>query len=203
MEETKIQFSPAEMELMCNAQVILTKNRVLYGIKQLLEGLEQRLAKEAYFLNEPSLTEYFNAPPKISRGENYLGLPYLVLDYPRHFDSVNILAIRTMFWWGHSFSSTLHLSGSLKELFTEKLEAFYFSLSKGNYYIGVNEDPWQHHFEEDNYLPINGMSEEAFGSYCREYDHLKLAKQFPLQEIESIEEDLLNSWRALINTLKH
>ena len=51
--------------------------------------------------------------PKIAKGENYLQLPYVLLDYPRCFDKENIFAIRTMFWWGNFFSITLHLSGSI------------------------------------------------------------------------------------------
>ena len=32
--------------------------------------------------------------PKISKGENYKGLPYVMLDYPRCFGKTDIFAIR-------------------------------------------------------------------------------------------------------------
>ena len=50
------------------------------------------------------------ASAKISKGEN-MGLPWVMLDYPRLFGQEDVLAIRTMFWWGHCFSVTLHLKG--------------------------------------------------------------------------------------------
>jgi len=68
--------------------------------------------------------------PKISRGENYLGLPYLVLDYPRLFRPDAVLAIRTFFWWGHFFSSTLQLSGGYKTEFLSRLQAAQETFSK-------------------------------------------------------------------------
>ena len=49
--------------------------------------------------------------PRISRGEQYKGLPWVMLDYPRVFGKENVLAVRTMFWWGHYFTVTLHLKG--------------------------------------------------------------------------------------------
>jgi hypothetical protein len=198
MDEAKIQFSPAEMELMNNAGIILTKNRVLQKIKHLLEGIQEEMVHRAY--REPDLisSEIFQASPKISKGENYQGLPYLVLDYPRHFDSVNIFAIRTLFWWGHTFSSTLHLAGDQKEAFLPLIEEGFDLLKEQHYSIGLNEDPWQHHFEEDNYRSIADMDKDSFIHYCRQYDHLKIAKQWPLWDAHFVNEDLVESWRLFL-----
>jgi hypothetical protein len=64
---------------------------------------------------------------KISRGENYQLLPYIILDYPSYFSRNNIFAVRTMFWWGNFFSITLHLSGDHKiNLLITILLFFYF-----------------------------------------------------------------------------
>ncbi|GAB4092681.1 hypothetical protein GCM10028786_16080 [Flaviaesturariibacter terrae] len=187
------------MELMCNAGVILTKNRILYGIRRLLEGLEAQMQSAVYLGQPGPLAEAFTASPKISKGENYLGLPYLVLDYPRSFDSRSILAVRTLFWWGHSFSSTLHLAGAWKELLAPEIIAAYPVLSKNNYFIGVNEeDPWQHHFEEDNYRAIALMSEGAFSDRVERADHLKIAAEFPLRDAHFVSDDLLESWKKVL-----
>jgi len=35
--------------------------------------------------------------PKISKGENYEGLPWVILDFPRYFDKENVFAIRCFF----------------------------------------------------------------------------------------------------------
>lgn len=95
MKEAKIQFSPAEMELMCSAEVILTKNKALQKVKELMEEVQEEMLEYSSNFH----FDVFQVSPKISKGENYLGLPYLVLDYPRNFASDNTFAIRTMFWW--------------------------------------------------------------------------------------------------------
>jgi len=198
MDEAKIQFSVAEMELMNNAEVILTKNRALQKIRLLLEGVQQEMEHQVYQDSIYRSSQLFQVPAKISKGENYQGLPYQVLDYPRYFDSVNIFAIRTLFWWGNTFSSTLHLSGDQKETFLPAIEQGYALLKEQQYSIGLNEDPWQHHFEEDNYKPIAELDEDSFIKHCRQYDHLKIAKQWPLWDAHFVNEDLVESWRLFL-----
>jgi hypothetical protein len=197
MNDAKIQFSPAEMELMNNSALILTKNKVLLKIKTMLEGLQEELVHTVYQQPDFSSHPIFQESPKISKGENYLGLPYLVLDYPRIFDSLNILAIRTMFWWGHFFSVTLHTSGVYKDDIMAVIQDRYAYLAQNQFYIGVNEDPWQHHFEEDNYLLIADIDEAQFRDYCSGSDHLKIAAQFPLWDANFVMDDLYESWKKL------
>ena len=98
MQQTKIQLLPAEMELVSSPDIILTKNAILQKIKLFLEELQLKqfdILKD-YASQLPQ--EILKISPKISRGENYKGLPWLVLDNPRFFQHNNIFAIRTMFW---------------------------------------------------------------------------------------------------------
>jgi hypothetical protein len=198
MEEAKIQFSRTEMELMNNADIILTKNVVLKKIKALLEGLQNQMLNEVRkgtgFFTHP----VFDPSPKISRGENYMGLPYLVLDYPRQFDSVNIFALRTMFWWGNFFSSTLQLAGDYKSVFTHRIEEAFDGLADNRYFISVHEDPWLHHFDEENYVRIDTLDREAFTDYCYQYDYIKIAAKWPLWDAHFAAENLLDSWHYLL-----
>ncbi|MDQ3843352.1 MAG: hypothetical protein M3342_04985 [Bacteroidota bacterium] len=197
MKEAKIQFSMAEAELMGNTEVILTKNSILFKIKTLFEALQNEMTMAVQQHSEWRTHPYFEMPPKISRGENYLGLPYLVLDYPRKFDSMNILAVRTMFWWGHFFSSTLQVAGTYKAELIDKIENAYTSLARRQYYIGINEDPWVHHFEEDNYRKIKELDKDTFLHYCRQYEYLKIAARWPLSDVHFVAEDLFDSWQFL------
>ena len=48
--------------------------------------------------------------PKISKGENYLGLPYLILDFPKKLEDENQFAVRNFFWWGNYFSTFLYFN---------------------------------------------------------------------------------------------
>lgn len=185
---------------MNNADIILTKNAILQKIKLMLEGLQIQMTHEVDKGTGYYTHPVFDPAPKISRGENYQGLPYLVLDYPRQFDSVNIFALRTMFWWGNFFSSTLQLSGEYKAVFTHRIEEAYESLAENKYYISVNEDPWVHHFDEENYLRIDQLAPEAFSDYCHQYDYIKIAAKWPLWDAHFAAENLLDSWHYLLET---
>jgi hypothetical protein len=195
MEVSKIHLSSAEIELMQNAEVILTKNRVLEKVKVLLEEVQER---QIDFVRKNNFTsEIFKVPPKISRGENYLGLPYLILDYPRQSSENNFFFIRTMFWWGNFFSCTLHLANNSKEIFRERIQQSYLSLR--NYYIGVNDDQWAHHLEETNYNKIAIMEKEKFEKSCENFDHIKIAGKLSLAEWQNASSDLYENWKFFLS----
>jgi hypothetical protein len=195
MEVSKIQLSDAESEMMQNADLILTKNRVMQKMSGLLEQVQER-QQDCIQANEWMEKEIFRTPPKISRGENYLGLPWLILDFPRISGSDGVFFIRTMFWWGRFFSSTLHVSGIYKERTVTQVMESYHRLS--GYAIGINEDPWVHHFEPGNYQPISELPEDAFAIICQEHDHLKIAKPYPLEEWNQAVSKLFDRWKELL-----
>jgi hypothetical protein len=199
MNEAKIQLSTAEMGIMCNAEIILTKNKILLEIKRLLEHLQNTMVQYGNAGNSnENLKSLLTVNPKISKGENYEGLPYLILDYPRLFNTNNIFTIRTMFWWGNFFSITLHLSGHYKKENLSQIANTYEDLSFRQFYIGVNENQWKHHFEKENYILIKNLSKEEFLQCTKQYNHLKLATWFSLKEINSVLNALLENWKWLI-----
>ena len=195
MEDSKIHFSEAETDLMKNAAIILTKNSVLNKMKQLLEGLQQDLEQVAT-TSTLGQQDIITSVAKISRGENYLGLPYLVLDYPRKSDSAGLFFIRNMFWWGHFFSTTLHVSGIYKKKILPALSTAYADLQKC--FIGVHEDQWVHHFESDNYVAISSLTEKAFLTLCENGDHLKIAVSQPLDTWPQARENMQENWKLML-----
>jgi len=180
--ETKIQLSPFEQSLLKNADWILTKNAIIEKMKLLLQQClekQQELMQSKNFV----LPEDVNSvSPKISRGENYHGLPWLMLDHPRYFDKENIFAIRTFFWWGHYFSTTFHLAGSYKNIFEEKIISNYPSLKEQSFYLCINKAEWEHHFHEDNYRPIKEISVTEFQQFITEKKFIKLSVKFELDK---------------------
>jgi hypothetical protein len=193
MEEAKVQFSPAEMELICNKEIILTKNRVIEKIKYLLQQLQDSMLLYRKINAAVLQNEVFNSNPKISRGENYLGLPYLVLDYPRCFQQKNIFTIRTMFWWGNFYSTTLHIAGSFKDEYIAKIEQAYNLLIQENYYVGINTEPWEHDFGEDNYKKISLLSREEFIKICEKHVHIKIATNITINNA-FVHKNLIKNW---------
>jgi hypothetical protein len=201
VDRTKIRLSPEEEELVATADWILTKNRVIQKINQLLSNVQtsqQQLLQSCATLEKEVLT----SSPKISKGENYKGLPWLVLDYPRYFNKEDVFAIRTFFWWGNFFSITLHLSGKYKVKYEKKIIRSFESLKEKDFSVCINEEQWEHHFEASNYLPVSGMNQLHFEERIHNGSFIKLAKKIPLKQWDDVEKKLLEIFGQLINTLK-
>ena len=201
MDFTKIRLSPEEDALVATADWILTKNNVLQKIKQLLLVLQSNQQNLLQPLNSlPG--EVLKSSPKISRGENYKGLPWLVLDYPRYFNKEEVFAIRTLFWWGNFFSITLHLSGSYKAKYQTKIIGSFEALQKEKFSVCINEDQWEHHFETNNYIPVHDLTGSQYNEIIVKRAFIKLAKKIPLEQWNDVEKKLLDIFGQLINSLK-
>jgi hypothetical protein len=202
MNEAKIRLSPKEQELVNKADWILTKNTILLKVRDLLAGLQETL-QEYFRLHGPSLPEEMGlASPKISKGENYKGLPYLILDYPRFFQQENVFAIRTMFWWGNFFSITLHLSGNPKKMFEENIIRAHSSLKEKGFFYCIEDNPWEHHFELSNYVQIQEMTTDDFENSVRERYFVKLAHKIPLAQWEDAPGALFHYFKQFIEMMK-
>ena len=119
--------------------------------------------------------EMFSISPKISRGENYQGLPYVMLDYPRIFGKEDVFAIRSFFWWGKGFSIHLHLQGKYVDQYRD---AVFETGLKYGWLISQHSSPWEHDFEQDGYVWINMENLPGHG-------FLKIGKLLPLKHWDS------------------
>jgi hypothetical protein len=208
MNPAKIRLSQTEMEMVNNAELILTKNAILKKVNLLLEILQEKQHQYINLHTAVLPVKVAASSPKISKGENYKGLPYLILDYPRIFEHENlpdrqsgIFAVRTMFWWGNFFSVTLHLSGIYKKAAAEKLIVAYKAMCEKGFSCNVNEDPWEHHFEGNNYILISEMSETDFEKKVRKNSFIKIANKISLQKWNDAEEILQGYFEAIMNIL--
>ena len=197
MEVSKIRLSPSEKEMVSSAEVILTKNSIIKKAIGVLELVQEEVGLDAYKF----LSDVFAISPKISKGENYEGLPYAILDFPRVSDKENFCFIRTMFWWGNFFSSTLQVNGSYKNRLERKSREHYESLRTRNYFINISTDPWVHHFGADNYKLVSALSLEEFQKLVTESQFIKIAAKFPLEDWENAATQLSESWRQLISLI--
>lgn len=198
----KVQLSTQEMELVQNTKWILTKHIIMKKVFDMFGNLCELMKSgiEPYAYLFPENIKYQSG--KISKGENYQLLPYAILDYPGFFwKDNNIFAVRTMFWWGNFFSVTLHLSGLHKQQFTNDAEKLLCFLQKNNFFICINKDEWQHHFEENNYLPAVKFSLRDFKK-INEKHFIKVSKKISVAEWNNAEEFIIKSFWEIINLLE-
>ncbi|WP_298710718.1 hypothetical protein [Chitinophaga sp.] len=191
------ELTASEMALAADAEIILTKNRVIGKVYALFGALQTAMEADAvigrYGAGESD-------PPKISRGEQYEGLPYVMLDYPRAFGRESIFACRTFFWWGRFFSLTLHLAGGALERHRGALTGMHERVASAGWYVCVNDDPWQHHFREDNYRAAASVSQTEWEELLRK-PFFKLAKQCKLRDWEKIMPVAAASYASLLGWL--
>lgn len=208
MNPAKIRLSQTEMELVTNADLILTKNAILKKVNLLLGCLHPEQKQKIISHSTTLPDKVLQSSAKISKGENYEGLPYQILDYPRVFEHENppdrqagIFAVRTMFWWGHFFSVTLHLSGIYKKQAEEKLIKSYDAMKEKGYYCYINEDPWEHHFEDDNYVLMSGINKNDFEKSVRGKSFFKLANKISLHHWDDAEKILIRFFNEIIEMM--
>jgi hypothetical protein len=201
IEKTKILISDEELQLACNSEWILTKHKITGFVFQLLGSLAENI-KIFMHLNAPWVPqEAVECNAKIFKGENYLLLPYVLLDYPRCFVKENVFAIRTMFWWGNFFSTTLQLDGRYKKQF-EKTILANLHLPDEKLFICTGKDKWEHHFGKNNYTCLKDLDEMLVKKIIEENEFIKIAIPHPLREWDSIPGLLEADYKLLLLLMK-
>ena len=196
----KIHLSAFETEVVTDTGWILTKKAIIEKI-YLFFG-EMHEVYKAISIDENRLSPIikFIENGKISKGENYLGLPYVILDYPAFFKRDNIFAVRTMFWWGNFFSITLHLSGK-KRMQSASLQNLLVHLKEKNFFVCINEDEWQHAFDSTNYIAANEIDKKQWEGICTK-NFFKISKKIDLIKWYDAPQFLEKSYRELIELIK-
>ena len=92
-----MELTKEELQLIKDEKFLLTKNNIIAKVSELLSETWDSLKKIHENEKLPFPDQNLATSGKISKGENYLGLPYQVLDYPSLFISKNVFAFRTMF----------------------------------------------------------------------------------------------------------
>ncbi|MBC7827064.1 MAG: hypothetical protein H7122_04915 [Chitinophagaceae bacterium] len=201
MNLAKIQLSQEELLFVQNAEWLLTKNRIIAKVYEMFGSL---IVDAQKLFSVPSLlpSEIFLTPPKISKGENYNGLPYVMLDYPRCFGKCDIFAIRTMFWWGNFFSTTLHLKGKYQNELAPVLKKHLPVLAASDFFISIHNDEWRHDFEADNYLAIRSADAVTVNENLIRKDFCKLSGKVSLAEWNDAPAKLLRFYETIIGEFK-
>ncbi|PZP49006.1 MAG: hypothetical protein DI598_08905 [Pseudopedobacter saltans] len=157
----------------------MTKNRVIKKL-QIAFGQIAIKYQEVVEKGMPTWNPEGIKTPKISKGEQYEGLPYLMLDYPRMFSSNDTFAVRSFFWWGNYFSISLLLTGSSQT----KLEQYLLNHpSLQTWHLDMSDTPWNHAWSEKQSPKLEDVNKQ---NYIPK-DFFKLSKQIPLTHWQDME----------------
>ena len=124
---------------------------------------------------------------KLSKGENYQGLPYIILDFPKLFSKETVFAFRTMFWWGNYFSFHFHLSGTALELYKKNILTNISSLRSQNFFYCDSDSPWNYQFEDPDFIVLDDLlSEKKFGERIAQKNFFKISRKVDLSEWKNV-----------------
>jgi hypothetical protein len=186
-KDTKYSLSTDELELLSDPSFFIKKKQVTTKISELFGELESHYDsvcnEHASCLPEAVLKRR----GKISRGENYKGLPYVILDFPATFTKEGVFAFRTLMWWGHPFSFTFHVAGIYLQQYASGL-CDYLAVADENTAVCINAHQWEHHQEATNYIPVNEFLSVHKNSndYFKNRGFMKLSKTVSLQNHEQL-----------------
>lgn len=184
------------------------KDQRFLRIKQTLsDKVIHQLSMIERLLHKELKTSKFNFPDKaflkagkISRGENYQSLPYFLLDYPRLFTQEDVFAYRTMIWWGNEFSCTLHLGGTSLRKYAGKLKA---RLPKAKQlFFCIHNNPWEYHFGESNYLPIEKLSSKNITEQIETHDFIKISDKISLDNWDQFGDFSLTTLKRFLKLIE-
>jgi hypothetical protein len=195
-------FSMQELDLASEPTWLLMKSRIFEKLQEQFQEIEQAIAH--YLMEENVRSSIVQLKSgKISKGENYRGLAYMVLDYPRFFSTEDVFTFRSMFLWGHHISFSLQLHGRFKDAALPYLLNNYEVLQqddKLNCYIHI--DPWQYLNQESYYKNIQFVDKDAFKTLVDELDFIKLTHFYPIHLLEKTPQlavSVLSKWMKLLD----
>lgn len=194
----KVILSNGELAMACNTNIILTKRAIIESASTIFSS-NIKAVDHAFKDVTAGDKKLAASVPKISKGENYNGFPYVLMDYPAMFGKENIFAIRTMFWWGSFFSITLHLKGSYKDKYAPVLLK---NLQLHDaVYLAIGEEEWEHHFEDNNFVIFSSIS-NAQKQIIAKKDFLKIALKYELHHWNMMQSILPIGYKKIASLLK-
>ena len=198
--EANLILSETELLFVQDKQFILAKQHIISVVFDMFSILSKNLQPYIKSGNIKLPGEMLYAVPKIYKGEQYINFPYVMFDYPAIFSKESIIAIRHMFWWSNFFSVTLHVSGVYKEEYQQSINKN-IELSDEELYVCVNDNQWQHHFEDSNYVLVSSKNARERAALIEKQSFLKIAIRFPISDWKNMLINLENGSITLMKLL--
>jgi hypothetical protein len=200
MNSAKIHLSPDELMLVKYGEWILTKNVVIQKVYTLFGVLAEHLQEQISKNNLLRGGESNSA--KISKGENYNGLPYVMMDCPRLFAREDVFSVRTFFWWGNYFSVTLHLKGRFQQIFAESIRQHTDLLAQNEFFLCVAGDQWEHDLRSANYLLLRKLSCSALDGYFTDPEFVKLSARIDFTKWDKSEQEIIRLYEVIVRSIR-
>lgn len=179
-QNTKIIPTNAELEIASDTNFFDVKRELTAKIVLALEQFGEQLLQEIIIpVYQKQGIE--RAGLKVSKGENFKGYPYIVLDCPRLYSTDTEVICRTIFRWGHGWSLHFTIQGKTFTSIRHSLSNFSASLSS-DWLLYTGENIWEQDVDSVLFVSALSMSETALSHTINRQGFFKIATQINLSD---------------------
>ncbi|AMS26941.1 hypothetical protein AEM51_07850 [Bacteroidetes bacterium UKL13-3] len=196
MRKSTIKLTKHELDFASDTIYPETKHSVIQKTQQLFVDCGQKLSQNPLYQEYTQHNEF-----KITRGEQYQKLPYMVLDYPQIKGGNVDLVMRTMFWWGHYFSCNLIIKTT--HLTTKQNTIAIQQLSKTRVLVG--ENLWEQDLYSTEFCKLSKLSFEDIKELISTRTYLKLSRKIALRnhtKLPNIIDKVYSEWLTTLSIKK-
>ncbi|NTW50623.1 MAG: hypothetical protein HGB19_13015 [Chlorobiales bacterium] len=186
-----------EIELLSNKSFYEQKIRATEKLKALMHEirLEYRSFINPSELYCPPETDFERG--QITKGENYEGYPYVILDFPKYFSKMEIFTFRTMFWYGHGLIFSVILAGERLPHYRARFTSNYDMLVQNGIVIG-KRDMWD--WREEACLKLTTANRTKTEKIQSTLPFMKLISQYPPSVLANTQ-DVLSLAKTFYQTI--
>lgn len=207
IQEVQNIMTNQERQTIQNTKFFQLKRSATEKVIATFSSIQEKIKASKAFQNFPFPSEMDTEIGKISKGENYNGLPYVILDFPRFFSQKGVFAFRVMFHWGHGFYATLHLSGQYFDVFQLMITDIAQRFIDQDIWIFQADEEWIHEVEFPYFIEFDEMKVHL-RDWQTERRLLKIASRLELEEFNQLEDWAIGVFELFFNhkfqiTIKH
>lgn len=177
-------FTTDDLALMRDAGLMARKEAVIGKVKSVLSAVKEALTSEikdpsAYLA--PDGTDFRQG--QLAHGDQFHGLPWVYLDFPKYFSREAMFTFRSFFWWGHGFLFAWFLSGPLLDTYKAALIGRYDRLAEtgnGVLRLSLAKDPWEWRQADGYALDLTRANRAAAEAALTTRPFLKLTESLGL-----------------------
>lgn len=172
MQKSTFKLTKHELDFISDPIYMQMKQNLIRNFFDGMHGVGAWLMQKYY----PNTSQNF----KVTRGENYIDMPYVVLDVPQLKQQNIAGSLRIMFWWGHYISVQYFIRFDADKL--KKLTNF----SHKPYVISLAENLFNNNLDDAEFIPINNFKADEVT-----LPHLsKICCKIDLTELSNLEQHI-------------
>ncbi len=170
MQKSTFNLTKHELDFISEPVYMQMKQNLIRHVQAWFDALGMDLMQTYY--------PHVSGNHKVTRGENYLDMPYVVLDIPQLKADSLTGKLRLMFWWGHYISLQYFVT-------PDKAAALAAETQTLPLLLLVGDDIYENDLDKPGFIPLHQLS-----SSLNHASLTKVCMKVPFSEWENLTEHI-------------